>query len=193
MYTKNLAKIFFCGMFLVTSQTALSDGIPDDRSSTHKELARNSAQVPIANMPTWMLETPVSDHVIYQSGSALSSNLSMSRAKARNMAYGQICVTAGGTVNQRNETFVSDSGSNSVESSELAIRSVCSTTDITGAEIVEEEVLMEDSRYRTYVLVGLPIGEANILREQKVQENLSVKALERADEVFEDMENQSEN
>ena len=177
---------------LVTSTVALAacstTDIYQERADKQRELQSEAVESTLKNMPDWMLELPESESAIYQTGSAVSSNLSMSRAKARNMAYGQICVAAGGTVSQQNQTFISDTASTSVENSELAIRSMCTSTDITGAEIADEVMVQENSRYRTYVLVALPLGEANVLLERKLEQEIQEKALERSEDAFEEID-----
>jgi len=159
-----------------------------DRAEKQYKIESAGVETVLDNMPDWMTDVPVSDAAIYQTGSAASSNLSMSRAKARNMAYGQICIAAGGTVSQQNQTFISDTGSTTVENSELAIRSMCTATDITGAEVTEEVVVQENTRYRTYILVALPIGDANVLLTEKNNQALQEKALGRSSEVFEEID-----
>lgn len=173
---------------LTLAACSSTSDIYQERAEKQRELDSKAVESTLDNMPDWMTEVPESESAIYQNGSAASSNLSMSRAKARNMAYGQICVAAGGTVSQQNQTFISDTGSSTVESSELAIRSMCTSTDITGAEIADEVVVQENSRYRTYVLVALPMGDANILLERRREHELQQDALERSNEVFQEID-----
>jgi len=163
-----------------------------DRAENQRKLESAAVKSTLRNMPKWMTDLPESESAIYQTGSATSGNLAMSRAKARNAAYGQICVAAGGTVSQQTQTFVSDTGNSSVENSELAIRSMCTSTDITGAEVADEVMVQENNRYRTYVLVALPIGEANVLLERKLEQEIQEKALERSDEAFEEIDAREE-
>jgi hypothetical protein len=182
-------------ILVISTMTLAACGKTDiyrERADKQRELQSEVVESTLKNMPDWMLELPESESAIYQTGSAVSSNLSMSRAKARNMAYGQICVAAGGTVSQQNQTFISDTGSTSVENSELAIRSMCTSTDITGAEIADEVMIQENSRYRTYVLVALPLGEANILLERKLEQEIQEKALERSEETFEEIDSREQ-
>lgn len=188
-FNKRLGVVTVATLGLFVSVVSAQD--VGNRANAHNESRQSSQQSVLGGIPEWVLNVPKSDYAIYQSGTASSNNLSMSRSKARNMAYGQICVTAGGNVTQKNEMFISDIGDNSVEISEMAIRTACSATDITGAEIVEEVVVMENSKYRTFVLVGLPLGDSNILLEGKRQYQLNKKALDRSDRVFEEMEGDS--
>ena len=189
MYIKTVRNVLGISAIAVFVAACSSTNDPyQDRAERQRQLDNEAVETTITNMPDWMMEVPESEAAIYQTGTAASGNLSMSRAKARNMAYGQICVAAGGTVSQQNQTFISDTGSSTVESSELAIRSMCTSTDITGAEIADEVVVQENSRYRTYVLVALPMGDANILLERRREHELQQDALERSNEVFQEID-----
>jgi aspartate 1-decarboxylase len=85
--------------------------------------------------------------------------------------------------------FLSDTESTGVERSEMAIRALCRGVDITGAEVVEIKRIAEGSRYRTYVLVALPTGEANQLSISKERKNAAAGAKARADRAFNELDN----
>jgi hypothetical protein len=51
--------------------------------------------------------------------------------------------------------------------------------------------MSEGGRYRSYILVALPIGEANQLRQQKVNEQLSRTSEARSREAFSDLDNKT--
>lgn len=186
----NIAGIAVTALFVAACSS--TGDVYQQRADKQLELESAAVENTLVNMPDWMTEVPESESAIYQTGSAASTNLSMSRAKARNMAYGQVCIAAGGTVSQQNQTFISDTGSSSVENSELAIRSMCTSTDITGAEVAEEVVIRENNRYRTYVLVALPLGDANVLLERKIEADLQEKALQRSSDAFEEIDEREE-
>lgn len=192
MFNKSVRNTIGITVMALTLGACSTTDLYQDRADKQREIEKEAVESTLVNMPDWMTNVPESESAIFQTGSAASGNLSMSRAKARNMAYGQICVAAGGTVSQQNQTFISDSGNSSVENSELAIRSMCTSTDITGTEIADEVVVQEDSRYRTYVLVALPVGDANVLLEKKREQKNQEKALERSSEIFEEIDTREE-
>lgn len=188
MFTNSVYNVLGIAIISVTLAACSTTDIYQKRADHQRDIESAAVKSSIKNMPKWMTEVPESESAIYQTGSASSGNLSMSRSKARNMAYGQICIAAGGTVSQQNQTFISDTGSSTVENSELAIRSMCTSTDITGAEIADEVVVQEDNRYRTYVLIALPLGEANVLLREKRNHEVQKKALERSDQAFHEID-----
>jgi hypothetical protein len=84
--------------------------------------------------------------------------------------------------------FRTDTGEASVEKSELAIRGMCQKVDISGVEIAEVKTIAEGNRFRTYVLVALPTGDANAIQKRKDQIRAQDQALQRSDQVFREMD-----
>jgi hypothetical protein len=97
-------------------------------------------------------------------------------------------VAAGGKISQQGRIFMQDQGEANFETSELAIKSMCPSVDVTGVEVKEIKRIAEGSRYRTYVLVALPTGDANALQKRKDQLNLQNKAAIRSDQAFREMD-----
>lgn len=152
--------------------------------------AKREAQVDraISKAPKWMTELPTSNSAVYANGTAVSSDFSMADYKAKLFAYGKICMAAGGTVSQQAKTFMLDTAEGSAENSELAIKSMCPGVDITGVETKEIKRLAEGSRYRTYVLVALPTGDANKLQKRKDAIKTQERAEKRSGEAFKELD-----
>jgi len=146
----------------------------------------------IAQSPKWMTDLPTSNNAVYANGSAVSSDMSMADYKAKLFAFGKICMAAGGKVNQQAKVYMQDTAEASTEISELAIKSMCPSVDITGVEIKEVKRIAEGSRYRTYVLVALPTGDANALQKRKDQLRLKDRAEQRSTDAFKEMDKNSE-
>jgi uncharacterized protein YccT (UPF0319 family) len=97
-------------------------------------------------------------------------------------------MAAGGQVNQQSKIYRTDSENSSTEFSELAIKSFCPGVDITGIEVVDTKMIAEGNRFRTYVLVALPTGEANQLQARKDRIRQERVAETRSREAFREME-----
>jgi hypothetical protein len=97
-------------------------------------------------------------------------------------------MAAGGTVDQRNTMFRTDTETSSVEKSELAIRGMCQKVDISGAEIAEVKTIAEGHRFRAFVLMALPTGEANAIQKRKDQIRTRESAQTRSEQVFREMD-----
>jgi hypothetical protein len=155
-----------------------------------EERERQEAQVTrsIDQAPKWMTELPTSSSAVYANGTAVSSDFSMADNKAKMFAFGKICIAAGGKISQQSKIFMQDQGGSSAETSELAIKSMCPSVDVTGVEVKEIKRIAEGSRYRSYVLVALPTGDANALQTRKDRLTLQNRAAERSDRAFSEID-----
>ena len=142
----------------------------------------------IDNLPKWMSDLPVSNSAVFANGTGVSMDLSMADHKAKADAYGKICMTAGGTASQKTKIYKSDTESSSAEISEMALRSACREVDLTGVEVKEIKRFPEGNRFRTYVLIALPTGDANVLRKAKDAQRVRELAAERAPAAFKELD-----
>jgi hypothetical protein len=155
-------------------------------------------QVKIANQsiiqaPSWMSKLPKESGVIYENGTAVSSDFAMADLKAKTIAYTKICTGAGGKVRSQMKMYRADNEGASVEQSELIARSICPDVDITGVETVEMKHVAEGNRIRTYVLVALPMGSKNVMKSTKDIQNRSVDAFKELDSITKEQAPQSSN
>ena len=146
----------------------------------------------ISQAPDWMTKLPESNNAVYASGSAVSSDMSMADYKAKLFAFGKICMAAGGKVSQQAKVFMQDTAEAGTEISELAIKSMCPSVDITGVEIKEIKRIAEGGRFRSYALVVLPTGDANALQKRKDQLKLNEGAVQRGKEAFKELDRNAE-
>ena len=138
-----------------------------------------------------MIELPKSGAAIYQNGTALSPDMGMSVNKAKTMAFGKICMSAGGLVNQQSKIYKLDSANATTEHSELAIKSFCPSVDISGVEMIETKMVAEGGQIRTYVLIALPTGDANSIQKFRAEVQQRKLAESRSREAFAEMEKQN--
>jgi hypothetical protein len=148
----------------------------------YRQQAKVASQA-ISEAPIWMTKLPKEAGVIYENGTAISSDFSMADLKAKTMAYVKICTGAGGKVRSQMKMYRADSDAASIEQSELTVRSICPDVDITGVETVEMKHVAEGNRIRSYVLVALPMGSKNIMKSSKDLQNRSPEAFKELDSV----------
>ena len=145
----------------------------------------------ITNAPEWMSRLPKSANAVYENGTATSGDFAMADMKAKAIAYAKICTAAGGKVRSQTKVFTQDNGTSTTEASEMAIRSMCADIDITGVETVEMKHVAEGTRIRTYVLVALPIGAANVMKSAKETSRSSKEAFEELDQITQEQKGES--
>jgi hypothetical protein len=173
---------------VVSACTTTPTDTYDKRVDAERVRREAAVEKSIDRAPKWMAELPVSTSAVYANGSAVSSDMSMADYKAKLFAYGKICMAAGGKVSQQSKMFMMDNSSASYETSEVAIRGVCPDVDITGVETKEVKRIAEGTRFRSYVLVALPTGDANVLKKQKDQAKLQSQAAGRSRQAFEELD-----
>lgn len=158
------------------------------RANQEREMQERYAERAINNAPPWMLKVPSSNSAIYESGTGVSGDLSMSEVKAKTDAYAKICMMVGGAVSQKTKIYRTDSEASSTELSEMAMKSGCKEVDLTGIEVRDIKRISEGGRFRTYVLVALPTGDANIMRKVKEAQRQKELAMQRAPNAFEELD-----
>jgi len=162
----------------------------EKRVYQERQRQEKAVESTISNAPSWMTELPKSTNAVFANGAGVSTDMSMADWKAKMFAYGKICVAAGGRVSQQGRMFMHDSGETAMEQSELAIKTFCPSVDITGTEIREIKRVAEGSRYRTYVLVALPTGDANLLQKRKDALEAAQRGQKRSVEAFKELDAQ---
>ena len=162
----------------------------DRKAEAERERMTSFNERAVDQAPKWMSKLPESKEAVYANGTATSPDMGMAADKAKLVAFGKVCMAAGGTVDQRNTMVRTDSNDASVEKSELAIRGVCRAVDISGVEIVEVKTIAEGNRFRTFVLVALPTGDANAIQKRKDQVRAEENARIRGEQVFREMDKQ---
>jgi hypothetical protein len=176
----------------VSTAPALPTETYDNRAAVNQIDREAQVNKSITQAPEWMSRLPVSNNAVYANGSAVSTDMSMADYKAKLFAFGKICMAAGGKVDQQSKIFMQDTAVASTEISELAIRSMCPSVDITGTEIREVKRIAEGGRFRTYVLLALPTGDANALQKRKDQLKLNEGAVQRGKEAFKELDRNAE-
>ena len=168
------------GLLSACGSSPVSKNVQTDLE--YRQQAKVATQA-ISEAPIWMTKLPKETGVIYENGTAISSDFSMADLKAKTMAYVKICTGAGGKVRSQMKMYRADSDAASVEQSELTVRSLCPDVDITGVETFEMKHVAEGNRIRSYVLVALPMGSKNIMKSTKEVQNRSPEAFKELDSV----------
>ena len=171
-------------LVLVACGTNPVQQVQNQQQDDYRQQVRVAKQA-INEAPDWMYKLPKESGVIYENGTAISSDFSMADLKAKTMAYVKICTGAGGKVRSQMKMYRADNDAASVENSELTVRSLCPDVDISGVETVEMKHVAEGNRIRTYVLVALPLGSKNVAKSAKEIQNRSGDAFKELDSVTE--------
>lgn len=143
----------------------------------------NVSSQAINQAPDWMFRLPKDSGVIYENGTAVSGDLAMADLKAKTFAYVKICTSAGGKVRSQMKMHRADNDNLSTEESELTARSICPDVDVAGIETIDTKHVLEGGRFRSYVLVALPIVQKNTIQSMKRMQDRSRDAFGELDEL----------
>ena len=160
------------------------------RADQERERQEAYVERAISKAPEWMTKVPLSNSAVFEAGTAVSGDFSMADIKAKADAFGKICMLAGGTATQQTKIYRTDSAVTSTEMSEMALRTNCKEVDLTGVEIRDIKRIPEGGRFRVYVLVALPTGDANLLKKAKMAQAQETLAAQRAPEAFKELNKQ---
>ena len=144
------------------------------------------AEAIASGIPVWYMKPPAQEGFIYGTGTAVSRDLEMSKEKALTLAQGKVAEAIGGKVSKQTRVFRADTGSSVVENSKSVIKKSTSNVDFMGTEVQDVVIKLEPNGYfRTYVLVVLPLGENNLARKQKTEEEMTKSMMANEKDDFE--------
>jgi len=158
------------------------------RAEAERQRQEKYVENAINNAPKWLYELPVSNSAVYAAGTGVSYDMAMADHKAKSDAYGKICMTAGGTASQSTKIFKTDSEKASTDSTEIAMRTACREVNLLGVEVREVKHIAEGNRFRSFVLIVLPTGDANVLKNGKDAQRQKESAMTREEKAFKDLD-----
>ena len=126
------------------------------------------------DVPNWYIKAPAStDEYMFITGTGVSTDLSMSRAKAMLDAQYQLADKLNGAIDAVMRQNKKDSGGTVTNDyTSKVIKKTIIETLITGHHLEDSRVQAENRGYRTFVLVRYPVGDANRLLKDKRQQEL---------------------
>lgn len=179
---KKVALVLAVGAVLTACGTTGSQPTAQQRMDVPR------AQSSVGSIPDWFVDIPKDDGAIYATGDAVSSSASGALSVARANAFEGICQTAGGKVRSQTKVYRVDTEKSSTSTSTTAIRNFCPDVDVTGAQVVKSSFAQENGRIRAYVMVKLPIGDANVLARTKQREQLERQAVGGMKQEFKELD-----
>jgi len=143
-------------------------------------------------MPAWYLDDrPMDPHHIFAAATATAPKLQVASSQAANKARGDIAAQIEtkfeGLTKQFQEEVGQGPNSQSVSQFTEAYKSVVSRT-IRGSEVVKREIKREGDGYRAYVLMRMPIGQAQEKLLQQIQTQQNAYTRFRASQAFKELE-----
>lgn len=184
---KKLALAVLLGSMLAGCSTT---DVYEKRAEAARERQEKAVDRALDQAPKWMTDLPKSKDAVFASGTASSGDYNMALGIARTNAFEGICMAAGGEVSSQTKVFRTDTERSSTTLNTTAIKSMCPKVDITGAEVKDTKMVRDGTRFRAYVLVALPMGEANTLATTKEVNRQARRAMGQRDREFRELDSQ---
>jgi hypothetical protein len=142
-------------------------------------------------VPDWYLDVPTPDDAMVGVATATSLDLQTAIDKAKQDGRAEIARQLDLRITGMSKQFVEETGIN--DDAELlgmftqVSRSVVSDS-LTGSRIAKQEVGRESGGFRAYVMMEMPIGEANARFVEKIKSQQRLYTRFRASEAFEELD-----
>jgi hypothetical protein len=139
--------------------------------------ANQPAQV---QAPRWFVNLPPdTENMMFAAATATSRDEQMAYDKARMLAERKMIETMASQIATETKSFRQDQGQAMVESFQQIIRKNA-RGELIGAQRVDSQTTFDGTFYKVYVLMRLPLGDANQLQTQRNQTRLQREAEIRA-------------
>jgi len=123
--------------------------------------ATPAAPRPSTGAPEWFVRLPASSEtMVYGAGTAVSTDEQMAYDKARLFAERKLVEQAHAVITTQTRTFQNDTGTDLQSRFETVTRKNAQG-QIVGVQQVDSQAHFDGRQYKVYVLIRLPIGEAN--------------------------------
>lgn len=156
------------------------------------EKAQDEVEEVVDNIPDWCVNPPQSGVAIYVCGDSTSTTLTMARHKALMRAKAEVASNMGGKLSLLGNLYMKETGTGDnvqvQENIEQIIKSSTSEVLISGYQVVETKTLAVGSKYKHFLLLEYPIGEANQAFVNQVKENEILSTLDAADAAMAELE-----
>jgi hypothetical protein len=126
--------------------------------------------------PEWFIKLPVDTaDMIFAAGTATSTDEQMAYDKARMAAERKLVELANSRITTQTKSYRADRGDVSIENYEQVTRKNA-TGELTGAQRVDSQMTFDGRTYKVYVLLRLPLGDANIVAKSRATARLQREA-----------------
>ena len=143
--------------------------------------------------PNWFTDVPQDPNYLFAAATATSSDMQLAINKAqtegRNQLAQQMEVKFNGLQKRFQEEVGVGDGSEYLDQFTLAYKSVVSTV-LHGSRISKQDLQQERQIWRSYVLMEMPIGEANQQLMAKIKANQNLYTRFRATEAFDELDDE---
>jgi transcription antitermination factor NusG len=159
------------------------------------DLTPVSSSETLKKVPDWFITVPQDPNHIYAAATATSQDIQLAINKAqtegRNQVAQQVEVKFDGLQKRFQEETGLTNESEYLDQFTSAYKSIVSTV-LHGSRISKQETITEKNIFRTYVLIEMPIGEANEQLMNKIKANQNLYTRFRATQAYKELDDEIE-
>lgn len=148
-------------------------------------------QQTLAQQPDWFMNVPQDPNYIYAAITETSRDMQMAIDKAKLRGRTELATQMEAKIEARQKLFAAETGADTssqiMKDFDDAQKQVVSQT-INGSRVKNQNVIAESGIYRSFVLMEMPIGSANVAMMQKIKQNQAMYTRFRATKAFEELE-----
>ena len=183
-----MRKTYGVAVLALALATVWSSGCGGPKNTT---LTPSPSKKVIEDIPDWFTDLPEEDDRLFDAASATSRDLQVAIKKATADARLGLAGQLGTYLANHTKNFQEEVGLQ--EDSALLTQFSSATKEVVeqtlvGSKAERQEVLPEGNIYRVYVLMSLPLGEANQALMERIKANDELYTRFRATEAFADLE-----
>jgi len=161
-----------------------------------QKTAVKNVEIAISKTPVWMLNPPQDINSIFTTGEGISPRMQMAIDVAEGMARRDLAFRLGGLVSAKIGQIAEQTGTATDIEVQEALNSVSKTVaiekNVAGYVREKVELAAEGTNYKAFVLLRLPIGEANKIAADQIKKSKVLDNKLRASKAFQDLEQEIE-
>ena len=145
----------------------------------------------LRNMPDWFTDVPSDSDYLFATATMTSRDVQNSIQRAKTQAQRDLAEQLEANLGAKTKQFREEVGvqedSEMLEFSSEAIQ-VVTVQAMNGARVDKKEIVTEGTIYRAYVLMRLPLGEANQALMEQIKANSRLHTELRSSKAFQELE-----
>ena len=155
---------------------ALASTVAVAQTQPHPYALPERVSVAQPSAPEWFVRLPVDTaDMIFAAGTATSSDEQMAYDKARMAAERKLVEQMYARITTQTNSYKADRGSAMIENYQQVTRKNA-RGELSGAQRVDSQVTHDGQYYKVYVLLRLPVGEANRMQTRRDQARMQREA-----------------
>ena len=164
-------------------------------SRTNTDLTPSPTAETLKQAPKWFIDVPQDPNMLFAAATATSTDMQLAVNKAQTEGRNQLAQQMEVKFNGLQKRFQEETGvgddSEYLDQFTLAYKSIVSTV-LYGSRISKQEFKREREVYRSYVLMEMPIGQANKELMSKIKANQNLYTRFRATQAYKELDEEIE-